>query len=125
MCIREVRDILFSEGQQTFHLKGKKTKPQQMLANENPHVWLYARELSIFCFLAILANHLEAIFLLTGITVERTEGVATIKPSGKEQKPILDVLMHPKTQNSEKWEKGQLPLYGRLFSQASLEWELT
>lgn len=51
-------------------------------------------------FLPFLANHLEAIFLLAGITVESIEGVATIKPSGKEQKPIPDVLMHPKTQNS-------------------------
>lgn len=44
MSVGEVRDIIFSVGQETFNLKGKKTKTQQILANENPYVWLYARE---------------------------------------------------------------------------------
>lgn len=34
-------------------------------------------------FLPFLANHLEEIFVFADITVESTEGMATIKHSGK------------------------------------------
>lgn len=51
--------------------------------------------------------------------------MATVKLSGKEQKPITDVLMHSKTKQV-KMEKGTVTsLWTCLFSQASLEWELT
>lgn len=79
--------------------------------------------ITFYVFLPFLANHVETIFLLAGITVGSTEGVATIKPSGKEQKPVPDAS---KATKQLKMERGTVTsLWTRLFSQASLEWELT
>lgn len=87
---------------------------------------LMPENLKFSVFLPFLANHLEAIFVFPYITVESTEGVATIKHSGKEQKTVPDVLMHPKTKKQLNMEKGSITsLWTCLFSQASVKWELT
>lgn len=87
---------------------------------------LCQRTLNFLGFLQFLTNHLEAIFLLSGITVESIEGVATIKPCGKEQKPASQSSDASKDTKQLKMEKGTVTsLWMCLFSQASLERELT
>lgn len=74
-------------------------------------------------FLPFLENYSEARFLLASITLESTEGVATMKLAGKKQKTVSDVAS--KETKQLKMETGTVTrLWIYLFSQASLEWRL-
>lgn len=81
------------------------------------------QNLKFSLFLPFLATHLEARFLHASITLESTEGVATMKLAGKKQKTVSDVAS--KETKQLKMEIGTVTrLWICLFSRASLEWEL-